>query len=331
MCHKKKGSALVVVIIVFAILMILGSTVLAISLSDTKQVAYQEKKTKAYYTAYSGADSMASYIISNPAKLSQVLNKPGTSTIGGNTLNVEVKNGATADSIVITASGTGVNITPVYVNLYLKKLLNPAFDYTVFAKDQINIGNNSTVKGNIGTNADSINSRGTIIGNVYTSLNLSPLPADPSLFSYSAGPYKLKDDDILYYKVDNINDSLISSISWDAANHAPGGKAQIHLFAENSMVINNVNLESGITVYLYYNGTNSITDDNGFFGIHHCFIYAPNASFSKNGGGNGTFEGAMIVKSCTLPNSNGNINYDNEIKKDNIVGAQTYVREKWSK
>jgi hypothetical protein len=268
MKRKDKGYALVMVLIVFTILILFGSTLLTISLYDTRNVAYQEKKTKAYYTAYSGADSMASYIIGHPDEVSDIIDQTGTSEIGSNTLEVKVTNGPAADSLLITATGTVTNVSPANVKLYLEKEKNPAFDHTIFGDTLVKVGNNAVINGDVGTNASSINNKGTINGGINTNMGIVLPTTNPSIFTSNNGPYKLKDGNKLYVKASIVDDSLIQDISWDAS-HASGGKAQIHIFAENSLMINNIDPPSGITVFLYYNGTDSITDNNGQYYINH--------------------------------------------------------------
>lgn len=321
-----------IVLIVFTLLMILGSSILTVSVSDNKQAAYQLKKTQAYYTAYSGANCMASYIISNPDKLSNVIDKQGTSEIDGNKINVEVtKNGPTTDNLLITSTGTVSGASPVNVNLYLERIINPIFDYTVFGDTLVKIGNNTDIYGDVGTNASSIDNKGTFVnGHPFTNLGIKLLPTDSSKFTYNNGPYKLKDGDKLYYKTSKIDDDLIKKITWDSS-HVTGGQAQIHLFAEDSLEINTIVPPSGITVFLYYNGNDSITTNNGNYSINNCVIYAPFAEFSKNGAGNGDYIGGiMILNKCILPNSHAKIEPDPSINKMDIVGAQTYIRKKWS-
>jgi len=63
--QDKKGSALPLVIILIPILVILGVTLLNISLFEVKQAVYQEKKLQAHYLAWSGADATASWIVEN--------------------------------------------------------------------------------------------------------------------------------------------------------------------------------------------------------------------------------------------------------------------------
>jgi Tfp pilus assembly protein PilX len=57
---KRKGAALLVVILVMAVLVILGTAILNISLSETNQAAYEDKRMQAHYLARSGAEAALS-------------------------------------------------------------------------------------------------------------------------------------------------------------------------------------------------------------------------------------------------------------------------------
>ncbi|MBZ9688551.1 hypothetical protein G9F72_019670 [Clostridium estertheticum] len=65
---KNKGSALIVVIMVMVIMTILGTAILNISLSETKQAAYEDKRIQAHYLARSGAEATLS-AWKNPANV----------------------------------------------------------------------------------------------------------------------------------------------------------------------------------------------------------------------------------------------------------------------
>lgn len=57
---NNKGFALIVVIMVMAIMTILGTAILNISLSETKQASYEDKRLQAHYLARSGAEATLS-------------------------------------------------------------------------------------------------------------------------------------------------------------------------------------------------------------------------------------------------------------------------------
>lgn len=341
MKNKKKGYALLMVLAVFTILILIGSTLLTISLYDTRNVAYQEKKTKAYYAAYSGANSMASYIISHPDEEADLINKTGKTKIGGNNVEIEVKKGKESNSLLISASGVVNSISPVHVNLLLEKKENPVFKYTIFGKSYVDI-NGTTINGDVGTNASDINIRdkgkngGEINGECEVNLGIDLPLTNPSIFQinpyFEVDKLRIKDNDKIYIKTQVLDDYKISKIMWDNAAHARNGKAQVHLFASKELNINDIDPPEGIILFLYYNGSGVITDNNGKYSIKHCFIYAPNATFSKNGGGNGDYlGGGIIVDKCILPNSSkATIEDDPSIDKEDIYGAKAYVRKEWS-
>jgi len=54
---KIKGSALIVVIMVMAVMTILGAAILNISISQTNQASYEDKRIQAHYLARSGAEA----------------------------------------------------------------------------------------------------------------------------------------------------------------------------------------------------------------------------------------------------------------------------------
>ena len=62
--NKNNGSALVAVIMVFAVLSILAVAVLGFMLSENKQSIYNQHKTQAYYIARSGAETVEAALIS---------------------------------------------------------------------------------------------------------------------------------------------------------------------------------------------------------------------------------------------------------------------------
>jgi hypothetical protein len=61
--NNRRGSALALVIVVMAVLMILGTTVLRIAVAENKFAKHNEDKIQAYYAARSGAQSVAEYLI----------------------------------------------------------------------------------------------------------------------------------------------------------------------------------------------------------------------------------------------------------------------------
>lgn len=95
--RNSKGSALVVVIIVMAVLTILGSSLLTVSLAESKHAIHQEKKTQAHYLARSGIEIGLNI-------LDTALNNDNTKYIGDleglrNFLNTSVGNSGSTNRI----------------------------------------------------------------------------------------------------------------------------------------------------------------------------------------------------------------------------------------
>ena len=118
---KNNGSALVVVIMVMAIMMIFGTAVLNISLSETKQASHEDKVIQAHYLARSGAEATLSAwkLAKNDEKPSgqcstvylnssnQFVNSVPANMIGKFDVKITNPDGNTA---IITSVGTVENI-----------------------------------------------------------------------------------------------------------------------------------------------------------------------------------------------------------------------------
>lgn len=73
--RNKKGSALVLTVIVFGVLFILGTFTLSFMVTENKQAMYYQNKTQAYYYAKSGADVVESALVAELSKYSDDADK----------------------------------------------------------------------------------------------------------------------------------------------------------------------------------------------------------------------------------------------------------------
>jgi Tfp pilus assembly protein PilX len=96
-----KGMALVVVLVLMAVVLILGTTVLSVSLSETKSSVYQQKQIQAQSLARSGVDIAAEYVIAHPDAVP--LSIPMTAIGSGHFEATLQKN---ADTVMIRSVGT---------------------------------------------------------------------------------------------------------------------------------------------------------------------------------------------------------------------------------
>ena len=161
-----KGSALIVVIMVMVIMMILGTAILNISLSETRQASYEDKRIQAHYLARSGAEATLSAWedADNDSKPSgdcrtkyldssnQFVDTPATNTM------FDVKVTKQGDDTVISSVGTVGNVKQT-VTVTIKEVTTsvPAppqsavagetLGWYSFNSGQINTGVNTTGRG----------------------------------------------------------------------------------------------------------------------------------------------------------------------------------------
>ena len=362
MKKNSKGYTLILVLIVLMIMAILGTVLLELAVSETKLVVNQETNKQAYDAARSGADAMASYIISNPNAVQNIVNQTSSNNATGtlnNTsffFNVNVVNGPASNQLIIKSRGFANGVSSK-VSLTLDQVSNTVLNSVIFSDSSTTIGQNSTINGDIVTNGSSIgygnhsavngkvtlgsgatttdltNAMTKATGTVTKLSSTIAFPSvDSSLFQaqYNKITDKLTDGaKLLRYT----NDSNLNNVdlTW-GAGHVSGQTAELHLFVSDT--VTNFSLgtsvipKDGITLYIYYNGSNVMTGNGGFTMTHLC-IYAPSSIFAINGGGNGSFNGKMIVKSATFPNSHGTISNDASISISDIIGTQVYKRTTW--
>lgn len=352
--RKNKGYTLVATVIIMMVLVILGTTVLTIALGDIRRVIHQEKRTKAYYTAYSAADSMASYISSHSSEAEEIISKtslhPATGLIDGNQFEVYVTRVSDGE-LMITATGYSSDSSPVTVNLSMVPEDSSIFRKTIFTNGKLDIAGNTTIVGDIGTNAETI-----ILGEHFSGkITLGPGAAQEYINSLISEGYTV---DKLSSSVEfpEIDQSLFAS----ASVYTPGtnvvlsngekrymkttdlnkgmnvtGNGELHLLVTGSFILKG---NSSIStpgnqakVYVYYTGSSiNFKGTPSFRGV----IYAPNADMVCNGGGNGNFIGSIVCKSFNGPQSAASsIRKDPELQVENLalINSIVYTRAKWSK
>ncbi len=128
---SENGSALPLTMIVVLVLSLLGFTLFAFSMAETRQVFRDENKMKAHYLARSGAHAVAEYIIDNPENVVDLINSSESELVsyGDGTIKVLVygnpfdevyvrSNGefnGVNQSVVVTVKNMGIDF-PVYGN-----------------------------------------------------------------------------------------------------------------------------------------------------------------------------------------------------------------------
>jgi hypothetical protein len=344
-----KGYALGLVLIVMAVLSILGAALLNISVSENKQVIYQEKSKQAYYMARSGADAMASYIIqnvSNPSLIQSVIDKTsthsGTGGIDSNNFKVKVtKIGSTLENLLINSTGIVNGVPDANVSLTLKHVVSPILNYGIYTNNNLTTPKNIT--GDIGSNSGVVGFNGSYSGNITLGPGATTSYAGPGTVTHLSEPipFPLINESLFTVPYDGTSTIDLAAgekrYMWvnNLSQLTVSGNGQLHLLVKNSFTLignNSVVSQGSAKIFLYYNKTDTI-DFKGtpsFNGV----IYAPNATVDCSGNGNGTFNGSLIAKAYNGGNSNASqYVYDPTLKATDLVvnGAQTYLRISWGK
>lgn len=150
--RNKKGSALLSVMIMTAILTVFGLLLLNVSLAETKYAVFVENNSQAHYIARAGADAMAAYLIKNPDELGNVIaDSPGTGTIAGGDFTVAVSSMPNGQ-VFIYSEAVYENAPKASVSLVMNRSFG-GFEHALFSDGSLDFGNNAKMYGNVGTNA----------------------------------------------------------------------------------------------------------------------------------------------------------------------------------
>lgn len=313
---RQKGAALAMVIIAFAVLMILGTMVLSISMSEANFVSADEVKLKELYTARSGAEAMVSYLIENPNQIQNIIDETAINPAKGKLNNIEfevvVKNNV-ANPIVESKVIKDGNVKSE-ISIVLNSSQFNFLDYSVFSTNTPtigkqhngNVGTNSNTINRVGGSKDQINGNARIVngnvssvqseftGTITNDTEVVALPQiDTSKFTTVLADnsrYNLTNGDTVYLNATSLS-----------RNFSVTGNGILHLLVSN--LGGNIDISVGANVRLILYSTQSSITFNGNPTLP-CIIYAPNAIVSFNGGGNGTVNsGQIICKQYEAPNS----------------------------
>lgn len=325
--HSNKGSALMLVLIILSVFAILGTALLSLSLSENKQVIYQERRIKAQYSARSGAEAMASYLIENPGQATTVISKDFYGPfVNNHKAIIKVIDTDSSDEVVpviiseVTETVGGYTKLLASVKLSLFNSQSNLLDYAVFSNKSPHIGKN--FKGNVGTNGKDITRSG---GN--------PSAIEGNLSVYNGGTPSLTQDEIDDLKDQLASDSLelrneiigippidtslfdsVAILTGDtltvSSAEAPkwykissvnsgfvldgGGTAHI-LVTDDSWSINkDILAKDGSRLFLYSLSDQTLSVNGSKDISSGVVIYAPEATINMNGSGNAEIEAVFI-------------------------------------
>lgn len=336
---------------------------MTVALTENKQTILQEIQLEGYYAARAGADAMASYLITNPTELNRIIQQskigPSTGTIEGREFEIYVT-GTEHEFIIESVSyetdgeeGSRVYLTMKEINL---------LDHAIFADQIINVGNNTTIHGNIGTNSNYINfghndingnitlgvgsttedvenankgiASGYVVNTMSTPMNLPSI--DPTQFPVIIPNGTIVIDTQQYSDkmVSNKLNATINSIniSGNTEFHVKGG-GQVHLFVTGAITASGnsvIKTDENTELYIYSNTSGTITF-SGTPTPSNITIYAPKSTIAFNGGGSNSIKGSFIAETFVGPSSNVIITQGTGNMEDlNLTDVAGYYRATWS-
>lgn len=251
---NNQGFAYMLVLIMLAVFVVLGSSVLTMAVGNMKNVVNQEHNLKAYHIAKSGAVALAEYIVANPTtNVNAMVASVGTNsmTVGDGQFDVKVvKNGK---DLVLRSKATVNNIEQT-VEVVMSDAVEQLSDFTVLALNKISIANHVVVKGKVATNS-------TNIADVTTQPNATP-QANEVLLDAKV-PVPIIDVPGSFDQV--IATTITSDTNLSASNAS--GVTNIHLQ-------DGVALSNGRTIYVNGSGVLNLYLENGWSSANHSALEA---------------------------------------------------------
>ena len=324
--RSNKGSALIWTIIVFVVLVILGISLLTVSLAETKFAVRQERTTQAHYVARAGAESVAAALISDRSKAPSIVAKTSIDgTLDSNNFSTVVDDvDGDLEVLRITSTGT-VNDVQEVVNLVLKKAQYFEFDFAMFGEDAVGFGgsiNTIIIQGDAGTGANTTSGNVTLDEGyqVHTGVDdyeLGAIKVDEWDGAAEVGPFT-GDDTVVITGDTMLKTSRIDLGGNDRVDFS--GSGEVHLLVEDKFELKgNSSLyadNEGLILYIYYIGSGDI-NVSGKIQINGS-IYAPDSHFNTNGGGNGFVDGSITTKSINLNGGVFTVHCNGEMQSDLI-------------
>lgn len=164
--RNRKGSVLVVVLIVMITLTILGATLGSLAVRDQKQAARQQRNNESLYLARSGAEAVAAYLLENQELIQDYIGQEDVVEMGSGSFLVKVVEGPNNTILIQSTGYVGNYSQSITLSLICGEVGSPfpIFDMALFVDGDISMESGSPrIFGNVGTNTTK--ARGIRLGN----------------------------------------------------------------------------------------------------------------------------------------------------------------------
>lgn len=298
--RKENGVAMVLVLVTMLVLGLLGTTLVSVSTSESTNVSRQQEKMQAYYLAWSGANTVASYITTNPDSLpnmnqyvDQLVAAGQSDPVGlgdGGEFRVLVNRSGQEIIIQSTAQvGQATETTTLTLN-EISYWIAPNFNTAVFSNNGLKMSNSSIIIGNVGTNSSasssidmsnsaSITNPGNVQVGPSADLNVAIKSTGSSSVSgtlsnlsqikvYELPPFPDFPEDLTHKGSISLNSSQTATIGgsgqYDNINLSNNSQLTINLVGETIIRVNNLELSNNTKIHLQGTGTLILYVDEEF-------------------------------------------------------------------
>jgi hypothetical protein len=346
---QQSGSTIILALIIMTVLMVLGASLITISMAENKFSIKHEDKIQAHYIARSGAQAIAEYMMSDPGNASNIIGKSSEANlqVGNGQFIVSVEEDEVNNVINITSVGE-YNGTQQTVKIQMSRSsegIGGIFQYAIVAKNNMGLssgnGNQTNITGSVAVKNGTINiGQASASGETMVDSDLifppiiHPPDQDPAI------PF----DSI--YGIINSNETIptttgtpkyisVGSIDLKNASINISGDGVVHMYVDGNINLETnarFNVSTNAKLYIYVTGNRTIKlTGNGT--QSNVFIYAPDSDITwNNAQPNGDFYGALIGNNVYLQNQltiRHNPDMVNDVNIDKTGTGISFTGYKW--
>lgn len=324
---KNSGSALVTVLVVMMIMMVLGTSILSLSVNENRFAKSNENQLQAYYVARSGAQAIAEYMIQDGgANAASLIGKTSdvNSQVGGGTFQVTVAEEVATNSVIITSVGNyeGKKET---VKVRLAKSNVSLFDNAILALKEIeaNNGQGTVITG-------SVSSMGGIslidLNKAVATNGINPPPDITLPTIVPPATYHTVLGNQTAALTINVTGGETKNVFAQSLNFKNGGltvsgNGVVHLYVQGNITLDTkgfLTAGNDAQLYVYVIGADTTITLQGCGSSNNVGIYAPNSILTWESAQPGSiFNGLIICEEAILKN-NLDIQYDPSLTGFNL-------------
>lgn len=354
--NKRKGSALVMVLIIMLVLSILGTAIMRVAVAENNFAKRNEDRLQAYYIARSGAQAIAEYMIKdnyNDADAFIGKESEPNSQVGGGEFKVSVSKDPSNGEVSVTSIGdyNGVKQEARLIMTSSPSGQGGIFQYAIAAKSGITTDNNA------GEGVKIVGPVATRDGDIFLGSNSTKpeeeIVKDPNLIFPPIVPPPEKSPpfnyDLILGKITSSPSTITSSnvkplyiktedITGNNIKIKVTGNGVVHMYVHGDIELGggnssfDVDITAKVYIYVIPTKPNPQVVFRGAGNQNNIFLYAPDSEVIWNNAGAGDFFGSVIGNTVTLHNHSlieHNPEMEDEVDLDDTNIGIKYTGYKW--